>query len=77
MQFLTIKNGRLLVADNPAMPEPREPPQHPLEKQIGGLYLQIEARDKEIGRLRTAFRINALRWGFTDAEINAVLDLKA
>lgn len=27
----------------------------------------------EIGRLREALRINALRWGFSDAEIDAIL----
>lgn len=33
----------------------------------------IKAADQEMGRLREALRVNALRWGATDTEINAVL----
>ncbi len=34
---------------------------------------KIERLEREVGRLRTAFRVNMLRFGGTDAEINAVL----
>jgi hypothetical protein len=35
--------------------------------------MMLEAAD-EIDRLRAAIRVNGLRWGFTDAEIDAVLN---
>lgn len=34
----------------------------------------MELAAAEIGRLRTALRVNALRWGHTDAEIDAILN---
>ena len=46
-------------------------------EHLGG-YLGVEMDDNEklraeVGRLRTALRVNALRWGYTDAEIDAIL----
>jgi predicted nuclease with TOPRIM domain len=43
------------------------------EKEISRLEGECVIRSNEIGRLRTALRVNALRHGATDAEINAVL----
>lgn len=37
----------------------------------GRVTQQFEA---EIGRLRAALRVNALRWGYSDKEIDAILD---
>jgi hypothetical protein len=34
----------------------------------------VERLRAEIGRLRTAIRVNGLRWGYGDAEIDAVLN---
>ena len=34
---------------------------------------KLIAAEKEIGRLRTALRVNGLRWGFSDAEIDAII----
>lgn len=35
---------------------------------------RAETAEREVGRLRTAFRVNMLRFGGTDAEIDAVLN---
>ena len=35
---------------------------------------EINSLRAEIARLRAALRINGLRWGYTDAEIDKILD---
>jgi hypothetical protein len=34
---------------------------------------RAEDAEADIGRLRAAIRVNALRWGYTDSEIDKVL----
>ena len=34
---------------------------------------RIAALEAEIGRLQVAFRVNAMRWGFTKADIDEIL----
>ena len=50
------------------------PPVPDTKGAIKGLLNMLEARDREIGQLRAAFRINGYRQGASDAEIDKVLN---